>query len=168
MPFDQPQRPSRSIVPTPEQVAAYLAKQRARVMEELTGAPRSQAPKPGPVPQLISGTDNTCAEPEWVWPDRIARGKLTVLGGAPGSGKSALLTDVIARLTAGSAWPCGEGMAPKGAVLLIEPQGDPDVFGLRFRAAGGDWGGLHVLREVKDGPGHDRSISRRTWPGSTG
>jgi len=36
-------------------------------------------------------------------------------------------------------------------VLLIEPQGDADVFGLRFRAAGGDWGGLHVLREVKDG-----------------
>ena len=36
-------------------------------------------------------------------------------------------------------------------MLLIEPQGDADVFGLRFRAAGGDWGGLHVLREVKDG-----------------
>jgi hypothetical protein len=152
MSLDQPRRPSRSIVPTPEQVAAYLAKQRTRVIEELTGAPpAAPAAKPGPVPQLISGTDNTYAEPEWIWPDRIARGKLTVLGGAPGSGKSSLLTDVIARVTAGSVWPCQEGMAPKGAVLLIEPQGDPDVFGPRFRAAGGDWGGLHVLREVMDG-----------------
>ena len=42
-------------------------------------------------------------------------------------------------------------MAPKGAVLLIAPQGDADVFGLRFAAAGGDLAQLHVLREVKDG-----------------
>jgi hypothetical protein len=36
-------------------------------------------------------------------------------------------------------------------VLLIAPQGDADVFGLRFRAAGGDIAQLHTLREVKDG-----------------
>src|SRR5262245_15636367 len=137
MRFDQPQRPSPSIVPTPAQVAAYMAKQRARAEAEVA-AVFGRSAKPGPVPQLISGTDNTCHEPEWVWPERIARGKLTVLGGAPGSGKSALLTEVIARVTAGGAWPCQEGVAPKSAVLLIAPQGDADVFGLRFRAAGGD------------------------------
>ncbi len=157
MPYDQPRHPSQSIVPSPEQVNAFLAKQRARIAEELAAAvpapatPPTAAAKPGPVPQLISGVQNTCAAPEWVWPDRIARGKLTLLGGAPGSGKSALVTDVIARLTAGRAWPCQEGVAPKGAVLLIEPQGDPDVFGLRFAAAGGDLSGLHALREIKDG-----------------
>src|SRR6478672_1424386 len=110
--FDQPRRPSPSIVPSPEQVAAFMAKQRARVEEEVAAA-FGRTTKPGPVPQLISGTANTCAEPEWVWPDRIARGKLAVLGGAPGSGKSALLTDVIARMTAGGDWPCQEGIAPK-------------------------------------------------------
>jgi hypothetical protein len=127
----------------------------ATVDEVLALLPRFQAAaaaaKAVPVPQLISGTANICATPQWVWPNRIARGKLTVLGGAPGSGKSVLVTDVIARVTTGSAWPSQEGIAPKGAVLLIEPQGDPDVFGLRFRAAGGDLGGLHVLREVRDG-----------------
>ena len=150
MSFDQPPRPSPSIVPSPEQVAAFMAKQRARVEEEVAAA-FGRTTKPGAVPQLISGTANTCATPEWIWPERIARGKLTVLGGAPGSGKSTLVTDVLARVTAGSAWPCQEGVAPRGAVLLIEPQGDPDVFGLRFQAAGGDRAGLHVLREVKDG-----------------
>jgi hypothetical protein len=39
----------------------------------------------------------------------------------------------------------------EGRRLLIEPHGDADVFGLRFRAAGGDLDGLHVLREVGDG-----------------
>jgi putative DNA primase/helicase len=150
MRFDQPPRPSPSLVPSPERVAAFMAEQRARAEKEVA-AVFGRSAKPDPVPQLISGTANTYRAPEWVLPDRIARGKLTVLGGAPGSGKSAFVTDVIARVTAGSAWPCQEGMAPKGAVLLIEPQGDADVFGLRFQAAGGDLGGLHVLREVKDG-----------------
>jgi hypothetical protein len=150
MRFDQPPRPSPSLVPSPERVAAFMAEQRARAEKEVATA-FGRTTKPAAVPQLISGTANTYAAPEWVWPDRIARGKLTVLGGAPGTGKSAFATDVIARVTAGNAWPCQEGMAPKGAVLLIAPQGDPDVFGLRFQAAGGDWSGLHVLREVKDG-----------------
>jgi putative DNA primase/helicase len=150
MRFDQPPRPSPSIVPSPERVAAFMAEQRARAEKEVAAA-FGRTTKPDPVPQLVSGTANTYATPEWVWPDRIARGKLTVLGGAPGSGKSAFATDVIARVTTGSAGPCQEGMAPKGAVLLIAPQGDPDVFGLRFRAAGGDLTQLHTLREVKDG-----------------
>jgi putative DNA primase/helicase len=137
-------------VPSPERVAAFMAEQRARVEEEVAAA-FGRPTKPGPVPQLISGTANAGSAPEWIWPDRIARGKLTVLGGAPGSGKSAFVTDVIARVTTGSAWPCQEGMAPKGAVLLIAPQGDADVFGLRFTAAGGDLTQLHTLREVKDG-----------------
>jgi hypothetical protein len=64
MSSDQPRRPSPSIVPTPEQVKAYLAKQRTRVGEELAAARPAQATKPDPVPQLISGTDNLCSAPE--------------------------------------------------------------------------------------------------------
>ncbi|MBV9234815.1 MAG: AAA family ATPase [Xanthobacteraceae bacterium] len=150
MRFDQPPRPSPSLVPSPERVAAGMAEIRARAEKEVAAA-FGRTAKPAAIPQLVSGTANTFSAPEWVWPERIARGKLTVLGGAPGSGKSAFVTDVIARVTAGSAWPCQEGMAPQGAVLLIAPQGDADVFGLRFRAAGGELTQLHTLREVKDG-----------------
>jgi hypothetical protein len=151
MSFDQPRPPSRSIVPTPEQVNAYLAKQRARVAEQLAAAPPAAAAKAAPVPQLIAGPDIEYAATEWVWPDRIAHGKLTLLGGTPGSGKSTFAMNVIARVTAGEAWPCGEGVAPKGAVLLIAPHGDPDVLMMRFLAAGGDQTRLHALRDVKDG-----------------
>jgi putative DNA primase/helicase len=149
MRFDQPPRPSPSIVPSPERVAAFMAEQRARADQEVAAA--FGLTKSAAVPQLISGTANTFSVPEWIWPDRIARGKLTLLGGAPGSGKSTFVTDVIARVTTGNAWPCQEGIAPRGGVLLIAPQGDADVFGLRFAAAGGDLAQLHVLREVKDG-----------------
>jgi hypothetical protein len=81
MRFDQPPRPSPSIVPSPERVAAFVAEQRARAKEEVA-AIFGRTQKPVPVPQLISGTANTFSAAEWVWPERIARGKLTVLGGA--------------------------------------------------------------------------------------
>ncbi len=85
MRVDQPPRPSPSIVPSPERVAAFRAELRARAEEEVAAA-FGLTKKSAAVPQLISGTANTCAAPEWIWPDRIARGKLTVLGGTPGSG----------------------------------------------------------------------------------
>src|SRR5262249_32958618 len=64
----------------------------ASVEEVLALLPRFQgaavAAKAVPVPELISGGELTYTPTEWVWPDRIARGKLTLIGGAPGSGKT--------------------------------------------------------------------------------
>ena len=150
MRFDQPPRPSPSLVPSPERVAAFTAELRARAEKEMAAA-FGRTTKPAAVPQLLARPNIKYAATDWVWPDRIARGKLTLLGGAPGIGKSTFAMNVSARVTAGDAWPCGEGVAPRGAVLLIAPHGDPDVFMLRFLAAGGDETRLRALCEVKDG-----------------
>ncbi len=127
----------------------------ASVEEVLALLPRFQAVaaavKAAPVPELISGGELTYTPAEWVWPDRIARGKLTLIGGAPGSGKTTLAMELISCVTTGRDWPCGEGAAPKGSVLLIAPQGHPDTFVPRLRAAGADLARLHTIRTVKDG-----------------
>jgi len=47
----------------------------------------------------------------WLWPGRIARGKLTLLIGDPGHGKSYLTLDMAARVSTGAKWPDG-GEAP--------------------------------------------------------
>ena len=39
---------------------------------------------------------------EWLWERRLARGKLTLLAGDPGLGKSQLSVDIIARVTTGA------------------------------------------------------------------
>ena len=49
----------------------------------------------------------------WLWPSRIAKGKHTCLAGDPGTGKSQLGIAVIAAITTGGEWPCGEGRAPQ-------------------------------------------------------
>ncbi|MGQ0635050.1 MAG: AAA family ATPase [Planctomycetaceae bacterium] len=48
----------------------------------------------------------------WLWPGRIPLGKLTLLVGDVGVGKSLLMLDIAARLSRGLAWPDGEAVNP--------------------------------------------------------
>jgi hypothetical protein len=41
----------------------------------------------------------------WLWPERIAIGKLTLIEGESNSGTSFVVTDLAARVTSGSPWP---------------------------------------------------------------
>ena len=42
---------------------------------------------------------------EWLWPGRVPLGKLTLLAGDPGLGKSFVTLDMAARVSRGAAWP---------------------------------------------------------------
>ncbi len=42
---------------------------------------------------------------EWLWPNRIPLGKLTLLAGDPGLGKSFVTMDMAARVSRGAVWP---------------------------------------------------------------
>jgi len=102
-------------------------------------------------------------EPEtvrWLWRDRIPLGKLTVLDGDPGLGKSTLLLDLAARVTTGTAMPDG-APAENGLVILVTGEdGIADTVRPRFDAAGGDAERLNVLEAVRD----DRGVRPLSLP----
>lgn len=90
---------------------------------------------------------------DWLWPGRLARGKLTILDGDPGQGKSTLTIDLAARVSTGAAWPGsfapGEGMADPmasdgrppvaaGVVVVTYEDGPADTIRPRLEAAGAD------------------------------
>jgi predicted ATP-dependent serine protease len=52
---------------------------------------------------LLSEVDEESVE--WLWEGRIPLGKLTVIDGDPGTGKSALTTDLAARVSTGREMP---------------------------------------------------------------
>ena len=82
---------------------------------------------------------------DWLWPGRIARGKHTCFAGEPGTGKSQLATDIEARITMGAEWPCGEGRAPQGSIIILSAEdGEADTIVPRLLAAGADLGRVHI------------------------
>jgi putative DNA primase/helicase len=86
---------------------------------------------------------------EWLWLGRLARGKHTCIAGEPGTGKSQLTIAIIAAVTTASAWPCGEGRAPLGTVILLSAEdGAADTIIPRLLAAGADLGRVQIVPAV--------------------
>jgi len=86
----------------------------------------------------------------WLWPGRVAKGKLTLNIGNPDMGKSALTLDLAARVSTGAFWPDGT-KAPKGDVILLTAEdGLADTVRPRLDAMGGDPARVHVLQAIRD------------------
>lgn len=98
---------------------------------------------------------------EWLWDGRIPKGKITVLDGDPGLGKSAFTTDLAARVTVGREYADGSECEPGGVVLLNAEDGLADTIKPRMVAAGGDPSKVLALAEIPDetDPAHDRVLS---------
>lgn len=74
----------------------------------------------------------------WLWPGYIPFGKVTVLDGDPGLGKSTILIDIAARLSVGAALPNGKQHPPMGTILLMGEDGAGDTIVPRLINAGAD------------------------------
>jgi putative DNA primase/helicase len=84
-----------------------------------------------------------------LWPARIARGKHTAIAGEPGDGKSQLSVYVAATISRGGEWPCGEGGAPIGNVIIFNAEdGADDTMVPRLMAAGADLERVHIVSAV--------------------
>jgi hypothetical protein len=96
---------------------------------------------------------------QWLWPNRFALGKLGILAGLPDEGKGQVLCDMAARVTRGLDWPCGEGTAPHGNVVLLTAEDDPkDTVVPRLMAAGADLDRIEIVQMVHEA-GKDRMFS---------
>jgi AAA domain-containing protein len=97
---------------------------------------------------------------EWLWPGRLARGKHTCIAGEPGTGKSQLTIAIIAAVTTGGKWPCGEGRSPLGNVIILSAEdGAADTIVPRLLAAGADLSRVHVVSAVRDADGRRRGLN---------
>ncbi len=79
------------------------------------------------------------ADVAWLWRPYVARGKLTLLDGDPGCGKSLVTVDLVARLSRGLAFPDGSATPAPCAALILSVEDDPaDTIRPRLLAAGAD------------------------------
>ena len=92
----------------------------------------------------------------WLWPGRLALGKLTILDGDPGLGKSTLYCDLAARLTRGTDWPDGVPVEEAAGVVIVTTEdGIGDTIRPRLEEAGADVQRVSVVQLIPeaDGPG---------------
>lgn len=102
-----------------------------------------------PVGRLLSEVvaERVC----WLWEKRIPLGKLTIVEGDPGLGKSALLIDLAARVSVGRPLPDGSPCEAGGVVICSAEDGVADTIRPRLDAAGGDPDKVLDLATVEDG-----------------
>lgn len=86
---------------------------------------------------------------KWLWPGRIPLGKLTLLVGDPGLGKSLLTIDIAARVSRGTSFPDSLECAA-GAVIMASAEDDPaDTIRPRLDAAKADLSRIHALEGMR-------------------
>ena len=74
----------------------------------------------------------------WLWYPYIPCGKITILQGDPGGGKSTMIMDIIGKLTTGRQLPDGRILAPMNVLYQCSEDGLADTIKPRLEKAGAD------------------------------
>lgn len=101
--------------------------------------------------EIIKASDISCREIEWLWYPFIPYGKVTILQGDSGDGKSLMVLTLAAMLTRGEPMPFtdGEGQEPINVIYQSSEDDADDTIVPRFQKAGGDPNRLLFISEKK-------------------
>lgn len=104
---------------------------------------------------MLTRASDIVAEPiVWLWPGWLPAGKLSILAGSPGTGKTTLALAMASIVTTGGAWPDGAVFREPGNVLMWSSEDDPaDTLVPRLMAAGADRYRFYFVDQVTDTDG---------------
>ena len=153
----------------PGEIAGFYTRE-AFTSKASTAVHPDGAPRPRAV--LTAAKDLKAVPIDWLWPGWLAAGKLHVLGGQPGTGKTTLAMKMAAVISRGGTWPDGR-FAPVGNVIIWSGEDDPaDTLLPRLLAAGADPERVFFVTGLKEGteerpfdPARDMPVLRETVAG---
>jgi len=100
---------------------------------------------------------------DWLWQRRIPLGKITILDGDPGMGKSLLAINIAACISTGRPMP-DDTPGRQGSIILIAPEDSAeDTIKPRMEAAGGDPSKVFLLNTIEDFDEKRLGIYARTF-----
>lgn len=108
-------------------------------------------------------TPIACIAPQpikWLWSGRLPLGKISLLIGDPGLGKSLVTISIAAAASVGACWPDGAEGISCGALLLSAEDDAADTIRPRLEAAGADLERVHILYAARQIDDSDRSLIR--------
>ena len=107
-------------------------------------------PPQAAAPDLICLNDVKAETLKWLWPGRLPMGKVSLLFGDPGLGKSLVSIFIASLVSHGGLWPDQTECKPGGVVLLSAEDDLHDTIRPRFDAAGADPKRITILRGVRE------------------
>jgi putative DNA primase/helicase len=105
----------------------------------------------GPVIEFVRADTITPEPIKWVWDGFLAGGKLHIVAGAPGTGKTTLALAIAATITTGGRWPDGTRASTGDVLIWSGEDSASDTLVPRLIAAGADRTRIHIVRDVRDG-----------------
>jgi putative DNA primase/helicase len=110
--------------------------------------------------EFVSGADILEEDTEWLHPEYIAFGEMTVISGASEVGKGHLLSYYAAQVTTGAPWPNAGGVCPMGSVIYLSAEENPGkTLVPRLRASGADLRKVRLLKSATDEKGRKTRLS---------
>ena len=106
-----------------------------------------------PTVRLIRGDTVTLEPVRWLWPGFLPAAMLTILGGAPGCGKTTIAMSLAATVTSGGVWPGGLGRSTPGDVLIWSGEDAHPVLAARLEAMGADMRRVHFIDGITGSEG---------------
>ncbi|MUI14139.1 AAA family ATPase [Massilia dura] len=99
--------------------------------------------------QIRCGADIRPQAINWLWPGWLPAGKLTILAGAAGTGKTTLALALAAVITGGGRWPDGTVHKQRGNVLIWSSEDvADDTLVPRLMASGADLSRCHFIEGI--------------------
>lgn len=151
-------------LPPKGDAADWLAAREIVTLDELEALPLLQAKTPAdetPISEAVVFMSRRLSDIEakpirWLWPGRIARGKVSMIAGHPGLGKSQLTAAIASVVTNGGRWPVDGTPCERGSVIFLNAEDDAaDTIRPRLEATGADLTRCEMLDAVVDGYGPD-------------
>jgi putative DNA primase/helicase len=130
--------------------AIEAAREPGRV-EPQSGGENAPAGDCGKSVNLVRASDIQPERVAWLWGGWLAAGKMHILGGAPGTGKTTIALALAATVTTGGRWPDGT-RCDVGNVLIWSGEDDPaDTLVPRLVLSGADLARVFFVAEVSEG-----------------
>jgi len=104
--------------------------------------------------RIVKASDVIIRPVKWLWSGILAMGKLVIIAGYPGLGKSQVCLYIAAIVSKGGEWPVSEETCEKGSVLILSAEdGTEDTIVARLKAVSAD---LEHIQIVKAAIGKDK------------
>ena len=153
-----------TFLPSARRLPSFVERDFLRELRRIQQTKQTTLAAPG-TPLVVSMDTVTRTPVTWLWWPYIAVGKLALVDGDPGVGKSLFLTQLAASLSRGNPLPDQDGVPtlPSGGahttVLLSTEDGLADTLGPRLDAAGADSSKVKVLTGWVDGQGEEHAFT---------